>query len=149
MKTKIEKIKNVIYDFKCSEWTGSFQNGQESEPVITNCNGELDANGVCKKCGHQNKPISEYDLVGTIWYRVENNKNSKTAEFSVDANEKDTEIFEKKLISAMRRTGVKLNGVWEDGCKNPDGYDGYFGYYLSQKIGGGFNPDGRYSLTKI
>ncbi len=71
---------------------------------------------------------------------------SKTFKFFDD--DFDSE-YERKIVSALKKLGCYLNGILLDGCDQPDGCDGYFGKFLSRKVGGGFSPNGRFSIRKI
>ena len=149
MKTQTTTHKNYYYDFRCDDLNFNPEKPGDYDAVME-CGGDIDNNGKCKKCGKQS-PRFEYTTEhGTVWCRVESRNHDKSAEFScVVDGEVNREEYDKKLVSALRRIGCRLNGVWMDGCKNPDGYDGHYGRFLDRKIGGGFSVGGRFSVCRI
>jgi hypothetical protein len=128
MKTKTVKNTEYYYDTKCL------------------CGGWIDSNtGICKKCGQAGERREYETETGIIWYEVATRHG--TARFSCEAGE--DEEYNRKLVSALRRCGCRLNGVWMDGCAQPDSCDGNYGYYIPQNRGGGFSVNGRFSIEKI
>jgi hypothetical protein len=150
MKTQTTTQKNYYYDWKCEEHYFDPAKPGDYDAAIE-CDGNIDSTtGICKKCGQQGRRFEYTTEHGIVWYQVSARNHDKTVQFSciVDGEINDEE-YNRKLVSALRRIGCRLNGVWFDGCKNPDGYDGHYGYYLNNKKGGGFSVNGKFSIERI
>ena len=59
-------------------------------------------------------------------------------------DEKMEEIYQKKLIAAIRRAGGRCTGYYMDGCRQPDGYHGTYGMITDN----GLSVDGRFSVEQ-
>ena len=113
------------------------------------CDGHVDERtGICGQCGEQAEKNWITVERGTIWYRVDANRTTRRFSIAVDGCV-DQEQYERKLIAALKRAGADCDSTWMDGCKQPDGRDGYYGHSLPQKLGGGFSPDGRFCVRRI
>ena len=149
MKTQTTIRTKYYYDLQCHNMEFSSDKPGDYYAAIE-CDGYIDETGICKKCGRQ---ASRYEYTtehGIVWYQVESRNREGAAQFSCTVDgEDDSEEYDRKLISALRRLGCRLNGVWFDSCRNPDGYDGYYGTFLTQKMGGGFSIHGRFSINRI
>lgn len=143
MKTKTTIINHSEYMSQCDRVI--YPETRDGTP--RECHGSVGtATGICKKCGQQNMKHEWSEESGIVCMRVELSKGD-IAEFHYQAG--DDEEYDRKLIAAIKRAGGSGNGVWMDGCKNPDGNDGTYGRFLDRKMGGGFSVYGRFSVNRI
>jgi len=146
MKTKTRIETTTYYDHRC-EAVEMVNREQGQEPDIFECDGTVDhTTGICRKCGHQNNRESFEEEIGVVYYRV-SVSGRDSAEFHCNAGDDDE--YDRKIVAAIKRAGGSGNGVWMDGCKNPDGHDGHYGRFLDRKLGGGFSVHGRFSVERI
>lgn len=64
-------------------------------------------------------------------------------------NNFENPYWDRKIIFGLRNFGCILNGIQIDRGALENEYSGLFGKFLPKKVGGGFSPNGRFSVKKI